>query len=387
MFKYRLYKVPNSSNWSVGIGRKVRESTGTSDYEAAKLYAEALAERLWRQNKLGDRSAIPFGTTAETWLTSDASDKTTDKQILDWLCGRADGNLRDEKTGEAVPNLTNEPLSAVATAPVWDQLRAHGRAKGWALSSIDRMMTTVSSVLNFAHSRGELTEKVSLPKYNPPLAEPEFLTEEQFGRLQLELPAHLKLWSRFAVLTLLRMRAMLGMKWARVDLKRRVAWVPLDDQKNGKTFKFPLSAGAVAVLKEIRAAQAAEYAEYVERCANRYKCKPRPYPEHVFTYRLKPVDDCNGAAYVQACERAGLPASVNWHTLRHTGASWGAQNGVSLEQRMVVGGWTDLRMAMRYTHLEDSHAHAAADVVSQRLHSAVIVKNRRGAKKRAGSRV
>lgn len=385
MFKYRLYKVSNSPNWRVGIGRKVRDSTGTADYEAAKVFAEALAERLWRQNKLGDRSSLPFGTTAEAWLNADASEKKQDRIILNWLCGRADSNQRDKETGEPVPNLTDEPLSAVASPLVWDKLRAHGKAMGWALSSIDRMMTTVSAVLNFAQQRGDLTEKVSLPKYNVDLAEPEFLTEAQFARLQGELPAHLQLWSRFAVLTLLRMRAMLGMKWARVDLNRCVAWVPLDEQKNGKTFKFPLSRGAVAVLKEIRAAQEAEYAQYVERCARRYHRRPAPPPEHVFTYRLKPVDDANGAAFKKACRRAGVPW-CNWHTFRHTGASWGAQNGVSLEQRMVVGGWTDLRMAMRYTHLEDSHAHAAADVVSQRLHSAVIVKNRSGAKKRAGSR-
>lgn len=384
MFKYRLYKVSGSPNWRVGIGRKVRESTKTADREAAKLFAETLAERLWREHKLGDRSAISFSVTAEAWLNDDAAEKTKDRELIEWLCGRAHSNRTDD-AGNKVPNLTDESISSVASPLVWDQLRAHGRAMGWALSSIDRMMTTVSAVLNFAHKRGDLTEKVSLPKYNEPLAEPEFLTEPQFARLQLELPAHLQRWSKFAVLSLLRMRAMLGMTWARVDLKRGVAWVPLDEQKNGKTFKFPLSRGAVEVLKEIRAAQAAEYAEYVERCERRYRRAPAPPPEYVFTYRLKPVDDANGAAFKQACVRAGVPW-CNWHTFRHTGASWGAQNGVSLEQRMVVGGWTDLRMAMRYTHLEDSHAHAAADVVSQRLHSALIVKTKTGSKKRAGSR-
>lgn len=368
MFKYRLYKVRRSPFWRVGIGRKVRESTKTTDKEAAHLYAQALAERLWRIEQLGDRSALPFGATAEKWLTDSASDKTTDRVLVDWL--------------RAVPKIGDESLSAVAHPAVWDQLRECGKAAGWSLGSIDRMMTTVSAVLNFAAARGDLPNKVTLPKYNPKLKEPPFLTASQFARLYAELPAHAKPWARFAVLTLLRMRAMFGLTWARVDLARRVAWIPGDEQKNGKPFTFALAPAAVDLLKEVRAAQAAEYAAHVERCRRRYNRPPQGPPEHVFTYRLKPVDDANGAAFQAACVRAGVPWCT-WHTLRHTGASWATQNGVSLDQRMRLGGWTDARMALRYSHLEDSHVAAAAGVVAQQLHTALIVKSPRRAKKRA----
>jgi integrase len=382
MYKFRLYQVSNSPIWRVGIGRKVRESTHTCDKDQAREYAKALAERLWQIEKLGNRAAVPFGETAERWLIDTASPKTADRERLDWLLGRADCNQVDD-SGAKVPNLTHESLSAVADPRVWDQLRAHGRAMGWTLSTIDRTLTTVSSVLNFAHRRGDLAHKVSLPKYNPKLKEPPFLTEDQFRRLYAELPDHTQLWARFAVATLLRMRAMLGLTWARVDLKRRVAWIPADEEKNEETFKFPLSVAAVAVLREVRAAQAAEYAAYVERCRTRYHRVPNPPPEHVFTYRLKPVDDANGAAFKAACRRAGVPWCT-WHILgRHTGASWGAQNGVTLEERMKVGGWKDMRMALRYSHLEDSQAHAAAAVVAQKLHTALIVKSPRREKKRA----
>lgn len=391
MYTYRLYKKRRSSPiWWVGIGRKVRESTKTTDKEKAREYAETLAERLYQIEKLGNRAAVSFGETAERWLNADASEKNADRERLDWLLGRADCNRVDD-TGAKVPNLTHEPLSAVADAAVYEKLREHGKAMGWQLSTIDRTMTTVSSVLNFAHRRGDLPHKVSLPKYNPKLKEPPFLTAEQFARLYAELPEHTQLWARFAVATLLRMRAMLGLTWARVDLKRKVAWIPADEQKNEDTFKFPLSVAALEVLKEVRAAQEAEYAAYLERWHTRYARSPShphhgraapPPPEHVFTYKLKPVDDANGAAFKAACNRAGVPW-CDWHTLRHTGASWGAQNGVTLEERMKVGAWADMRMAMRYSHLEDSQAHAAAAVVGQRLHQALIVKSRRREKKRA----
>jgi integrase len=152
-------------------------------------------------------------------------------------------------------------------------------------------------------------------------------------------------------------------------------------EKNGKPFHFPLSGEAVAVLEAIRAGQGHEYRR---QCASRARRGQPPLlePEHVFTYKLKPVDDANGAAFAAACERAGVPWCT-WHTFRHTGASWGAQNGVTLEQRMKQGGWKDMRMAMRYSHLEDTHIAAAAEVVAQRLHTAVIVKSRGRVKKRA----
>ncbi len=392
MFKYRLYHRRRSSPlWWVGIGRETRVATGTADEEAAHLFAQALAERLWRERKLGDRSAVPFGETAEKWLTDTASDKSTDAVLVDWLLGRSQSNLVDAQ-GQPVPNLTHEPVSAVAEPAVWEQLRKAGKAMGWSLSSIDRMMTTVSAVLNFAQRRGALTNKVSVPKYVPPQGEPRFLSPQQFAQLYPELPEHTQRAARFGAATLLRMRAMLSLEWSAVDLQRRVAWIAARHQKNGKTFTFPLSDAAVEVLEEIRTAQRLEYAAYVKRHAARYARSPshplhggipKAAPDRVFTYRLKPIDDLNTAAFKLACARAGVPWCT-WHILsRHTGASWATQNGVSLEQRMKLGGWTDMRMAMRYSHLEDTHVAAAAQTVGQMLHQALIVKSVPEGKKRA----
>lgn len=121
-----------------------------------------------------------------------------------------------------------------------------------------------------------------------------------------------------------------------------------------KTFTFPLSSASIEVLNEIRAAQEQEYASYVEGC--RRKGKPaRAYPEHVCTYRLKPIDDLNGKAFADACARAGVPWCT-WHILtRHTGASWGAQNGApALEEvgstsapRGAIPIWKTLRCTRR----------------------------------------
>ena len=54
----------------------------------------------------------------------------------------------------------------------------------------------------------------------------------------------------------------------------------------------------------------------------------------MFQWDGEPIDDCNTAAFKKARERAGLPDTVNWHTLRHTFASWRSKNGVSPHELM-----------------------------------------------------
>lgn len=362
MFEFRLYKRKKDGTgpWHVAVGHKARESTGTEDEAKATEYAEALAERLWRESKLGDRLAVSFAKTAGDWLNSDAKERKTDRVILEWL----------------LPRIGNESLTAVAHPKALEELRKDGAAEGWGHSSIDRMMTTVSSVLNYpCKQKGRDPNaapppRVSVPKYNEPVEEPNYLTTEQYARLWKELPPHQKLFARLGTATLLRMRSMLKLVWERVDFERRIAWIPAKQMKQKKTFTFPLSEATIAVLEEIRKAQQEEYARYVAGCRVKKKA-PRPPPEHVCTYRLKPIDDVNGHAFKAACARAGVPWCT-WHILsRHTGASWAAKNGVSLEERMKLGGWVDQRSARRYSHLDDSQVHQAAERVAQMAHKAL----------------
>ena len=88
-----------------------------------------------------------------------------------------------------------------------------------------------------------------VPMYRPKSAEPRFLTPGQYEHLATELPEHLKLAARFAVLTGLRMRSMLALEWSRIDMKQQRAWVPSEQMKADRTHGIPLSKAAIAVLK------------------------------------------------------------------------------------------------------------------------------------------
>jgi integrase len=88
--------------------------------------------------------------------------------------------------------------------------------------------------------------------YRPKRGEPRFLTYDEWARLKDELPKHLELAAHFAVLTGLRMRAMLSLTWDRIDMEGKRLWVPGEQQKAGKTHGIPLADEAVSVLKKLR---------------------------------------------------------------------------------------------------------------------------------------
>lgn len=337
-----LYKRTESEFWWVRIGRKTRKSTGTTDRKQAEEYERVLTERLWRIDKLGDRSAVSWNEATDRWLTDSRRERARDRWFINWL----------------KPNIGAYPVSAVADPDVIDELRKDGLAAGWSHSTVDRMMRTVRAVLRKCAGWRYLESAPSISMYGEAEAEPRYLTPEQFKKLAKELPPHLKLAAWFAVLTLLRMRAQSSLTWDRVDLNGQRAWVPRGQMKGGKTFGFPLSDEAVKVLKECR--------------------KLSPKGQHVFQFEGRPIDNFHTAAFKKAAKRAGLEG-LRWHDLRHTGASWAVQSGVTLQELMVLGDWKSYSMVLRYAHLAPSNAASAAQKVAQ---SVAQPKTRRAAPKR-----
>jgi Phage integrase family len=50
---------------------------------------------------------------------------------------------------------------------------------------------------------------------------------------------------------------------------------------------------------------------------------------------------------------------VNFHTLRHTFASWAIMRGVTLKELQELLGHSSLAMTMRYAHLSPEHLRTA----------------------------
>ena len=75
---------------------------------------------------------------------------------------------------------------------------------------------------------------------------------------------------------------------------------------------------------------------------------------HVFCYKGKPISFVNNNAWRAALKRAGIQ-DFRWHDLRHTWASWHAQNGTPLNVLQELGGWESVEMVRRYAHLNSDH--------------------------------
>jgi integrase len=327
-----LYKRARSPFWWVRIGRRTRKSTRTTERKKAEEFEAVLKERLWRRNRLGDRSAVSWSEVAQRWLSDSKRARRRDREFLAWL----------------EPRIGKHPISAVAEPDAIELLRQLGLKQGWSHSTVDRMMTTVRSVLRRCVAWRYLESAPSVPMYGETEIEPRGLTPEQFERLVTELPPHLKVAARFAVLTLLRMRSQSRLTWDRVDLRQQRAWIPGSHMKGQQTLGFALSKEAVKVLR-------------LAKTLN-------PHGERVFQFEGKAIDNFNTAAFKKAVERAKV-GPLRWHDLRHTGASWAVQNGVTLPELMVLGGWKSYRMVLRYAHLAPSNSMAAAEKVAQRAHT------------------
>ncbi len=319
-------------------GRKIRKSTGTTDKKAAQEFEQRERERAWRHLRLGDRSQTLWREAAARWLLETRKrTKDKDESMLAWIGG----------------HLDNVALGAIDREQL-EILRRQLRKQGCSDTTIDRYLAVIRAILRKSRDEWDyLTHIPKVPMYGARPFEPRWLSRAEFEKLKRELPPHLKLAAEFAVLTGLRMRAMLSLTWNRIDLERRRAWIPLVHMKGKRTFGFPLSTAAMKVLAE---------------CHEMY-----PTGKHVFQYKGEPYDDCNGAAFQKAVARAGL-APLRWHDLRHTFASWAVQNGVSLQELMQLGDWRSYSMVLRYAHLAPDHLLGAAEKVafsSQEGHTGV----------------
>ena len=305
-------------------GRLVRLSTGTANLKQAREFEATARAGAWRQTKLGERPPYAWSAARKRWLSETRKrTKAKDEAILAWF---------DEHL--AASNVQD------ITRPVIEKLREL-RAEESSQATADRFMALLRAILRkCVHDWEVLDVAPKVPMFRPKTAEPRWLSPAEFARLRKELPEHLALAAEFAVLTGLRMRSMLSLTWSRIDMKKRRAWIPGEQMKAGKTLGIRLPTDAIPVLKKLR--------------------KLAPDGDYVFQWRGEPIDDCNTKAFQDAVKAAGLEG-VNWHTLRHTFASWAVQKGVSLHELMQLGGWSSYSMVLRYSHLAPDHLAAAAD--------------------------
>ena len=314
-----LKKRPGSPFWWTDFyhaGHRVRESTGEVDRAAAQKRHNEIQVALW--------SAVP-----------DTTDATWGKAVDLWLDTAERSSSELQSLAKFAKGYDDRRLSEVTAASLEVAL-AFCKTPGTYM----RYRAMLMAILNMAKKKGWIAAL-------PPVATRrdkkrkarDWITQEQWLVLQAELPKHMRPMATFAIETGLRQDNVLKLRWQQVDLTAKRAWFEASEMKTDAALAVPLNDAAVAVL----AAQQGQHDTWV------------------FPYRGKPVSEIK-TAWISACVRADVGKIVDgryegftWHGLRHTWATWHAQNGTPLDVLQKLGGWSDLRMVMNYAHHSPTH--------------------------------
>ena len=210
-------------------------------------------------------------------------------------------------------------------------------SKPLAPATINRYRTNLQSILTWAR------KKRLLPKgWQNPVCETERLPEDNARTRYLSLIEYEKLlkvsrlarWDHLTVLIMLavttgaRKGTLLGLKWSDVDLEACTAKV--DRMKNGDAFTLVL-------LPEV--------------CNELRRIKRKALSEDLVFRGRRPDTPMNyEKAWHLALQNAGIEGAV-FHSLRHTHASWLAQQGAPLLAIAESMGHKSLAMTKRYAHL------------------------------------
>lgn len=299
-------------------GERIRHSTGTTNRVLAQEYHDRLKAEYWQTSRLKLKSRRSWQEAAERWLV-EASEKAsidTDIMHLRYLDRFLAKKMIDE--------IDADSLNDICTAR---------KKEGVSNATINRALEIVRAILRKARDEWEWIDKI--PKVRLLKIKKHrirWLTVNEAKRLIEECPRHLKALVRFSLATGLRMTNVTRLEWSQVDLSRKVAWIHPDQAKARRAIAVPLNADAMSVL-------------IAERCK---------HDTYVFTYRGNPVLEANTKAFKSALARANI-RDFRWHDLRHTWASWHAQNGTPLHVLKELGGWESMEMVQRYAHLAAEH--------------------------------
>jgi integrase len=212
-------------------------------------------------------------------------------------------------------------------------------AAGRKPATVRKELEVIRAALNFAKKgQGAVFE---LPP--PPLPKERYLDRHEAARLlraARQFP-HVRAFIALSLATGARMSAILELTWDRVDLKRRIISLALNDtldEQRKRRATVPMTRRAYRYLRVMHAARTCE---------------------HVIEWAGKPVGSVK-KGFAAAAKRAGLDG-ITPHILRHTAASWMAERDVPIFEIAKFLGHSDTRITERcYAKLTPAYLNRAA---------------------------
>ncbi len=319
-------------SFTTASGQRIRCSARTEDKTAAQQYHDKLKHDAWKIEQLGEkRRDYTWDEAALKWLQESSYKKPksyqNDVMNIRWLQQFFKGKLLTELTKDVIFEVIEK------------------KRKEASPSTANRYLALIRAMLRRAVNEWEWIDKAPfLKQYSEPKRRIRWLEPEQVHVLLKELPTHLVDMVQFSLATGLRRANVVGLQWSQVDMQRGIAWIYADQAKAGRDIRVTLNALALEVLQRRKGL----------------------HPQFVFTYKGKPVRQVNNHAWQKALKRAGIE-NFRWHDLRHTWASWLAQDGTPLHVLQEMGSWQSTEMVQRYAHISPASFGKYAAIVDNRL--------------------
>jgi integrase len=262
------------------------------------------------------------------------------------------GRLRSYRDQESFYRLRlkglwgSRHLDEVRPADVVD-MQERLQREGLSNSSINRYTALTKRIFNLA-LHWEIYEgrnPASRAQMRPEQGRERFLTDNElvalFKALELEPSRTAACAIALLAATGARRGEVLGARWERVDLDRRILTVPASSSKSGRARYIPLSDAALRILVQV----------------------PRIDSPWVFPGAdpAKPISDLK-KAWARVKEAAGIEKEFCLHSLRHTYASRLVSQGRSLYEVGQLLGHATVSMTARYSHLAPQQLIAAANL-------------------------
>lgn len=204
-------------------------------------------------------------------------------------------------------------------------------------STVRRELGVLQSALNYAKKEGRLiyAPEVTLSKARPP--RDRWLTLSEAARLLRAASPHTRRFILVSLYTGRRMRTVLDLTWAQVDLDANVIRFRREGERETKKRK-----GQARIPRQLAG----------HLC--RWKAAARPRETHVISFRGRPVDSIK-TAMRRAVERAELPADITPHDLKHTAITWAMMRGLVIEAAAEFFDTTPKTIREHYWHHSPHH--------------------------------
>ena len=297
--------------------------------EWTKEHAEkALAALLLKIDRREPAPGITLEEAAERYVETKARKRTLkkDERILNHLKSAFGA-------GTALIDLTASRIAEYKAKRLATRVGQAGEERLLTAAAVNRPLALLRHLLRTAHEEWEVLPAVPRIRLEKePQGRLRWLTEDEIKKLLDACGTSRNRDLRAAVVvainTGLRRSELLGLTWDRVDLSRGV--IRLEVTKSGKRREVPLNTESYAALVSLGPSESGR------------------------VFRNQSLRK----AYENAVANAKLD-DVNFHTLRHTFASWAIMRGVSLKELQELLGHSSLAMTMRYAHLAPERLRAA----------------------------